>query len=302
MARLPAFAVDGAQVTGRLLRTVAYAATSGQDGIVTPESMKVVANGAGVRIAPGAAVAPTRYVASPAFGSYVMAADAAEDLAIPATGSGGGATRYIIARVDDPEYGGQGDPTGTYWRYLMVSSITNLAYPFVPLARINQPASTTTITDAMIVDLRQVATPRRRRLTYDVAVTTAVNLTSPTYTDFPSGGGLDALVPIPYWATQMIVRVDLLDVLHSVGATDGGLLLRLGSVDGAQARRFDEIWSGSTTRKDYTIVDTIDIPAPLRGTTASLRTRGRRNAGAGYLRMDANSQVVYDVDMIEAPA
>lgn len=303
MARLPAFAVDGALATGRLLRTVAYAATSGQTGIVTPDSMKVTASGAGVSIAAGAAVAATRYVSSPAFNSYVVTADSGESLAIPATGSGGGATRYIIARVDDPEYGGQGDPTKVFWRYDQVASITALAYPFVPLARINQPASTTTITDAMITDLREIATPRTKRYTETVNVTIPANLTSSTYVRFPHENLLE--VDVPEWATKLIVRADIVETLHSVGNVDGWMVLRLGGADGemdSDARRYDEVWSGSDARRDHTIIGTLDVPASARGGMRGLQVRGRRVAGSGYLRCDAYTQVLYDIQFLEAPA
>lgn len=302
MTRLPAFAVDGAWATGRLLRTVAYAATSGQVGVVTPSSMKVVASGAAVSIAPGAAVAPTRYTASPSYNSYVLTADAAESLAIPATGSGGGATRYIIARVDDPEFGGQGDPSGVFWRYVQVSSITNLAYPFVPLAKISQPASTTTITDAMITDLRQVATPRRKRDTYTMPVTGTQDLNSSQYVDFPSSGNINVMVPT--WATKAIVRCDLLELLVSGGASDGHLTLLLsGQPAYSSERRYDvEIGSGGGSRIDQTIVSGFTIPTSYLGTERLLRVRGRRLNGSGILRADAYSQVVWDVEFIEEAA
>lgn len=301
MARLPVFAAEGAWATGRNLRSVAYAATSGQTGVVTPDSMKVTSNGAGVSIAPGAAVAATRYVASPAFNSYVMSADSAETLAIPATGSGGGATRFIIARADDPEYGGQGDPEGIFWRYEQVGSITNLAYPFVPLAQINQPASTTTITNAMITDLRQIATPRRRRDTTDKLVTGSQDLTSSTFVDFPNAGTIAVFVPD--WATKAIVRCDLLELMVRNANSDGNMTLMLGNQPAySSERRYDVLYGGATERIDQTIVSGFTITDAMRGTNQNLRVRARRIGGSGVLRADAFTQVVWDVEFIEAPA
>ena len=207
--RLPAFAIQDAEINGAILRTVAYVASSGVPGVVTPDAMKVTAAGSSVSIAPGAATIPTRYASSPSFNAYVAASTAPESLAIPATGSGGGATRYIIARIDDPEYGGQGDVEGVYWRFEQVSSITNLPYPFVALARINQPASTVAITDAMIVDLRVVSTPRRVRDARDLLATGSQDLTSTTFVDFPVGTAL------------VLVGVTTLDFLDSEGARPG---------------------------------------------------------------------------------
>lgn len=302
MSRLPAFAVDGAEVTGRLLRTVAYAATSGQTGVVTPESMKVTGNGAAVSIAPGAAVAATRYVSSPAYNSYVLVSDSTATVSIPATGAGSGAVRYIIARADDPEYGGQGDPSEIFWRYEQVGSVTNLPYPFVPLARINQPPSTTTITNAMITDLRSVATPRRTRDTYERKPAAVMSLTSATYVDFPQLVAVDVLVP--EWATKALIRVDMLDIIHTIGNVDGNLTIQLGSGAQAQARhsqrRYDKVWAGATSRHDLTIVAAYDIPLATRGTTQRIKVQGTRLNGGGALRADTNSQLVYDIEFMES--
>lgn len=301
MARLPAFAIDDAMVTGRTLRTVAYMGTSGQTGVGTPESMKVTANGASVSIAPGAAVAATRYVSSPSYNSYVLVSDSVASVSIPATGSGNGAVRYIIARADDPEFGGQGDPSEIFWHYEQVASITNLPFPFVPLARINQPASTTSITNAMITDLRTIATPRRVRDTADFVVTSAMNLTSAEYVDFPPGA--TAQLAVPTWATRAVVRADLLEAMTQTGHTDGQMVLMLGNQPAySGARRFDEVWGGATARTDHTVVANFNITPAMRGTTQPLRIRARKMGGAGHLRADTYTQVVYDYEFIEAPA
>lgn len=301
MARLPAFAVEGAMATGRLLRTVAYAATAGQTGIISPDSWKVTANGAAVQIAAGSAVAATRYVSSPSYNSYVLVSDSAESVSIPATGSGSGATRYIIARVDDPEHGGQADPTKTYWSFAQVGSITALPYPFVPLAKITQPASTSTITQAMIEDLRSIAVPRRRRELELVKCAAVTNLTSSTYIDYPSDGGVT--VDVPLWATRAIVKSDLLEVLLAGGNSDGHLTMTLGNQPAyTTERRYDEVYGGSTSRIDLAVASSFQITPEMRGTSQRLRLRGRRSGGSGNLRADSYTQVVWDYEFIEAPA
>lgn len=298
MSRLPAFAVDGAWATGQTLRTVAYAATSGQVGVIAPDAMRVTPNGSAVNIGPGAAVAPTRYVSSPSFNSYILTSTSTEQVSIPATGSGGGATRYIIARVDDPEFGGQGDPYAIFWRYEMVSSITNLAYPFVPLAKIVQPASTTTITSGMITDLRQVANPRRRRDTYERNVEGHRDLTSQTFVDWPPESSID--IYVPEWATRAIVRCDLLEIMLRDANADGRFVLMLGGQPAYTGeRRWDEVWKGTTERTDATIVSSFTITDDMRDKTWPLRIRARRLNGTGYLRADGHTQVIYDVEFIE---
>lgn len=302
MTLLPAFAVEGAQASGAMLRTVSYAGTAGQTGIVNPGSFKVTASGGSVKVAPGAAVAATRYAGSPSYNSYTMMSTSVETIPIPATGSGGGATRYIIARIDDPEHGGQVDETGIFWRLEQVGSITGLAFPFVPLAKIVQPASTATITNAMIEDLRKVAVPRRDRFPVTIENAAVQNLTSSTYVDWPSSSNIS--VAIPEWASEAIVRCDILEALHTNSAnTDGKMTLMLGSQPAyTSERRYDAVWAGSTSRTDHTIVSAFQIPEDMRGTTQPLRVRGRRLNGTGYLRADTYTQVVYDIEFLERPA
>lgn len=305
MALLPAYAVDGGRVPARMLRTVAWAATSGANGIVQPGDLKVVplaTPGAGVQIMPGGALLTMRYTAATPQQTYAVVNDAAETLAIPATGSGSGRTDYIILRVDDPEFGGQQPPdplTATYARFERVSSITNLPYPHVVLARIQIPASTATITAGMIFDLRRVAVPRRERSLRLLNVTDPLNLTSSSFINWPSESAIQ--VRIPEWATHAQIRADVLEALHTGNAdTDGELVLMLGSIPAyTDARRFDEVWSGSTARVDEPVVSLFEIPENVRGTTQNLRVRARRLNGSGYLRADAYTQVVYDIEFTE---
>jgi len=317
MTRLPAFAVDGALASGRLLRTVAYASTSGMAGIVTPESMKVTANGAAVSIGPGAAVIPTRYVASPAYNSYVVTADASESLAIPATGSGGGATRYIIARIDDPEYGGQGDAQGIFWRYEQVSSITNLAYPFIALARINQPASTTTITAGMITDLRQVATPRvkpeLRVLNLPVGVTDRLTNTTP----YPGGqtfpqAATDAWGPIdiPTWATRVKIVMTWSSLKVPPGNVTGHLWVQIGlNTDPdkivTQASAYDTLGLSQYSRDTIVHADEVLLPPAVRGTSKRFYPRGAvssASAGSPQLEVASTTAMILQLEFLETPA
>lgn len=303
MTRLPAFAVEGALATGQMLRTASYIGSGGQTGIVDPGSFKVTAAGASVSVAPGAAVAATRYAGSPSFNSYVMVSTGVETIPIPATGSGGGATRYIIARLDDPEHGGQVDEAGIYWRLEQVGSITGLPYPFVPLAKITQPASTSTITNAMITDLREVAVPRRKRDTHENFVAAANDLTSGSFIDWPLASSAVTWLTIPEWATKAIVRCDLLETMLRNANADGEFVLMFGSQPSySGARRWDEVWKGATERSDHTIVSSFQIPQAMRGTSQPLRIRARRLNGTGALRADTYTQVIYDVEFIEEAA
>lgn len=304
MALLPAFAVDGGRVPASMLRMTAWVATSGASGVVTPEDFKVQAlptPGGAVSINAGGAVIPTRYGNSTTQQSYAVANDQAFNLTIPAAGAAG-RTEYVIIKINDPQYTGQtpSDPlTNTYCEVLTVASLPT-TYPYLALAKIVLPANTATVTNAMITDMRSLAMPRRQRDTVDTLVTSGhQNLTTSGFMDFPTESKIS--VQVPSWATKAIIRCDLLDAYTVVGPVDGRFVLMLGAQPAYSAeRRYDEIWTGSSQRKDYTIVAAFNIPESYRGTSRNLSIRGRRTAGTGNIRADNNTQVVYDIEFLES--
>lgn len=305
MALLPAYAVDGGRVPAQMLRMVAWAATNGANGVVQAEDLKVVplaTPGGAVQIMPGGALLTMRFPGTSQQQTYAVVNDAATTLTIPATGSGSGRTDYVIVRIDDPNFGGQTPPdplTALYCEFARVTSVTNLPYPHVVLARIDIPASTGTITAGMITDMRKVAIPRRERMQRFANASGTQDVTSSTFIDWPTQANIQ--VEIPSWATKALVRADVLEALHTGNAnTDGEFVLMLGSQPAyTDARRYDEVWSGSTARVDEPIAAAFNIPASMRGTTANLRIRARRLNGSGYLRADAYTQVIYDIEFLE---
>lgn len=302
MALLPALAVDGARVPGSMLRMFAWVATSGAAGVVTPEDFKVSAlptPGGAVSINAGGAVIPTRFGNATKQQSYIVANDQAFNLTVPAAGAAG-RTDYVIVTISDPEYTGQvpTDPLDAlYCEVVRVSSLP-AGVPYLALARINMPANTATITDAMITDMREVAVPRRQRDTLERVVTSPQNLTGTTYVDFPSQSSIQ--VSIPEWASKAIIRCDLLETITQTNNVDGEMVLMLGNQPAyTNARRFDEVWAGSTARQDHTIVASFTIPQAMRGTSQPLRIRARKIGGSGLLRADTYTQVIYDVEFLE---
>ena len=98
----------------------------------------------------------------------------------------------IVARIDDPTYqGGSFDPaTFEAARFEVISGVPSdqkdvsglgLSYPAIPLARLNVPPSTGTITAAMITDLRKVALPRveRHLFTHNLSIEETDQISGP---------------------------------------------------------------------------------------------------------------------------
>lgn len=300
---VPWFIGGGAEHSPAVARMLAYSATNGATGVNAVGDLKVTAlptPGASVRIAPGGACMENRY---PGGGqqSYVVRNASATDVAVSATGSSGGATRYLILRIDDPEFGGAvpaNVKTGPYVRAVLVTSITNLAYPFVPLAKITQPANTATITQAMITDLREVANPRSYRRLFLSPVTAAKDLSASTMTAWP---GPTASVDIPSWATYANILGQVIGASQSTGPVYGESALRFNGVQGP-ASPYD-INTGSSVmdgaRAHPLVMKWEGNVSAVAGTTKVLDIFARKGGGAGTLRADTNTQVMLDVEFTE---
>lgn len=316
MTFLPAFAVDGGRIPAQMLRMVAWVATSGATGIVSPNDLRVQAlptPAGSVNILPGGAIIATKFTNSSQTQSYAVANDAAVSFDITATGSGSGRTDYLIVRIDDPQYAGQvpSNPLDAlYCRPVVVSSIDNLTYPFVPLAKIVLPASTATVTNAMITDLRKVANPRTLDVLRPIPVITGdtgLVLNNKTTGEwFPNNPGPQA-IDIPTWATRAQIECEWLFVQHTGGNENGKCWVEYGPfVSGSRMERstqqfaWDAGGNDETRRTNWKVADDVYIPANYRGTTQSFVPEASRSSvSVGTTQMDAYSGMCMRVRFLE---
>lgn len=307
MALLPAYAIDGGRVPASMLRMVAWVATGGASGIVTPTDLKVTAlttPGGAVSIAPGGAIIPTRFGNSTKQQSYAVANDQAFNVSIPAAGASG-RTDYVILRISDPQYAGQAPANPEEALYCEVVTVSSLptSYPYVPLAKIVLPSNTATITNAMITDLRKVAVPRRSRHLFAYNLTGAdqdVLAGTETWPD------LVHYVDIPEWAVKAHIVATFAQITVPTGTNQQGWLSARLSGGGmgisTAPTRFDGSAPASRTRQTYVTADDIDIPPQMRGyANGELRTRAQVTAGTGTgaLKFDAGSAVIIDIEFYE---
>ena len=314
MALTPAYAVDGGRVPAQMLRMMAWAATGGGNGIVRPGDLKVTAlatPGGSVNIGAGGALAVTRYSGASGAQTYAAYNDATAALAIPATGSGAGRTDYIILRVDDWHFDGSQAPAdplaALYCSFQRVSALPT-TYPYVPLAKITIPASTGTITNAMITDLRVMARPRRQRvlLATPTIASGTETLSSTSREYFPNQGG-QKLVDIPDWATRVAIRADWIQVVMAAGNVQGAVWVGFGDWDGTkfevetQTFGFDNVQAANASRATVTAADELVIPAKYRGrSNVTFQMWARRNGtGNVGLKIDQWSGACLDLEFKE---
>ncbi|MEV0267725.1 hypothetical protein AB0H43_03035 [Hamadaea sp. NPDC050747] len=316
---VPWFVGGGAQHSPEVARLLAYSAMRGNEGIVGSGDLAVKAlavPGASVRVLPGACSIINRASG----GNYQVYAGrliSEDTVPIAATGSGSGRSDLVVARVEDPWLAGEPwpdpvDPTvGPYIFTRVISGVPSttktvtelgLGYSAIPLARIDIPASTGTITAGMIVDLRKVANPRRERSVFTVNPGATNTLTSTAFTAWPSAASWS--VAVPSWATKAIVRASIGGVNMAVGIAHGEIRVSLGTVT-TQGTGYDEtVPTGAVLdRKFWRCADTVTIPSAMQGTTQTLRIEGYRASGAtASVAADTASSCEIDIEFIEVAA
>lgn len=283
------WAIDGVEVPAAVARAVAYASSGGAEGVVEPEGLKVApldVPSTQVRVLPGAALVRNRY-AGGSLQTYAVLEQIQQSLPVVATGSAGGRSDLVIVRVTDPEFG-SGDAGSSFEIVQGVPGTagaeyaTTLGYPAVALARIDLPASTATITDDMITDLRKVAIPRREtvQFMYDAPDDRRFRTGTTEYDGWPLQGsdslGLWDTVEIPEWATYYQCVVTYTGV-KSAGDTYGNVRLQVGSGTTLQI-----VGAFNTTNQSSSeVISSIQaankgtVPASMRGTTQEMRLQGR---------------------------
>ena len=313
MTLSPAWAVDGGRVPASVARMLAWAATNGSNGVVQATDLAVTAlpvpDGA-VNVAPGGALMVNRFGGRAQAQTYVTANDATIQVTIPPTSSTP-RTDYLILRVDDWHFDSSQQPENpldaTYCSLQRVTSLTGIAYPYVPLAKITIPASTGTITPAMITDLRQVANPRTKRvlrpnaLIWSEKETLTVSTAQGEY--WPNKGGTQEVF-IPEWATRVKIRADWLAVLFPQGDVQGRVWVSFGDWDGktwgkaSQDFAFDNASNANASRTNIAMVDEMPVPANLRGRTVHFQAWAKKLSKVGPI-IDGISGFVLDLTFEE---
>jgi hypothetical protein len=303
--------VNGATHSAQQFRMLVRDLANGAEGITQGDDLKVSQRstpGGGVLVGDGSAVVRGR--ANPFQGSYAACNIGAVDVPIAATGSGSGRSDMVILRIEDPEYEGSLNPATDEIAYFqIISGVSSSATTIpdgrtgIPLARIDIPASTSTITNAMITDLRKVANPRRARTVATQSPTALSNAIggSTSYSYFSTAAGWN--VAVPDWATKAIVKVDISPVRYDLGNFFGQVSATFGSSLSVQPTFLDDNQGSTPRRIPAIIADTLTLPSAYRGTTQLLRVRasGLTSGQSGRIYVDGGTTLVMDVQFEEAP-
>lgn len=308
-------ATTGAMHTAQQFRMMIRDLSRANEGITEGDHLKVTAlatPGGGVQIADGSAVIIGRV--SSVQGSY-SAYNIGIDTSVTIAPTGGSSrSDMVILRVEDPEYEGTRDPeTDPIVFFEVVSNVSSTAttvpsgYSAIPLARIDIPASTATITNSMIKDLRKVANPRRDRILYPYYAQdplVEISGTSETWKTHPNL--TMATIAVPSWATTAKIVFTISGIRLADGNVWGNFRFMLGSIEAAQYVGIDDNQGTAARRNTVQMVETIDLTttagAAMRGTNQPFYSRMRtRSSNAGKIGVDATTTFNIDVEFTEGP-
>lgn len=325
LERVPWFTGGGAAHSVEVARVLAHAATSGARGIVEYSDLQcraLTVPGNKVRIAPGVAVMPNWYPGGPSQ-SYIGRNASETQITIPPTDSSGPRSWLLMQRVGDPQYPGTAVPSDPndfdYQQFVLISCSSTATdvtgadrlFPSVPIARITMPASTSTVQQAYIADLREMANPRRRRDLNTLNLTVAEKLASSAFEgeQWPNAAGW--YMEIPEWASEVRIRADWGMVGMPNATQNVGLLwAQIGTEADADristnATAYDTPFGGGV-RASLLVADTLTIPASMKGTTRYFNLRGRvttliPNTDAARIFADTYTSIVLDCEFLESP-
>ncbi|MFI0929632.1 hypothetical protein ACH4TP_37775 [Streptomyces sp. NPDC021012] len=302
--------VNGATHSAQQFRLLVADLARDNEGITRGTDLKVTqlgTPGGAVQVATGTAVVRGRVNAFQ--GTYACANTSTSNVSIAPT-AGTGRSDMLILRVEDPDYEGSINPTtGEVAYFQVISNVSSSATAIpdgrtgIPLARIDIPASTATITDAMIVDIRQIANPRRERTLLPVqspaSASTALGA-STTYNYFSTAPGWN--VAVPAWASKAIIDVRASSLRLTVANFYGGFRATFGASLTLQSVTIDDNQGTGTRRVPSECADTLTIPSSYRGTTQLLRAQAAGYSGnAGRIDVDASTTFIADIEFFEAP-
>lgn len=290
---IPMMVEGGAKHPAALMRKTIYAAVGGNDGIIRGTDLEVrelAVPGTKIRVFPGSAT--IRNKANNAVNELYLGSMSIEDqINIAATSASGPRSDMICARVENPFIDGEPwpDPSnpavGPYIKTIVISNVANNAVvppigngnALLPLARIDIPASTGTILQAYITDLRYMANVLQQstKLWLPVPGQHTMPITQNTYITWPNPPMNGQTVRIPEWATKVIIDGTVTVVQTGPGNAMGDIRAGIGTLRTA-AMRYDYATPvGQADRQNLKFGGSFAIPANYRGTTQSFVTEAR---------------------------
>lgn len=310
--------VAGGEHSAEVGRLLAHAATAGGEGIVGVADCRVTESAipdGNIHITPGA-VGVLNQFAGGGQQSYLLRNVGDEVEAVTPQGSSGSRYDLVCVIVEDPQYPGQPDPVsivdGPYLRTVIYEDVpantrrlaqVDANQSGYALARILMPASTGTVTQGNITDLRDLLIPRvvqyKRMLNVDSGTQTlGADAIRPTGAEWP--------IFVPDWARFVQLEASWSGLLAYDGGADGGTATGNGSVVLGSLVTASALWAanavgpGRVTREQHMAADEIAVPLAMRGTSQDLEAHLSKTGGTGMtVKCEAGTTVVVTATFYE---
>ncbi|MEU9699557.1 hypothetical protein [Streptomyces sp. NPDC047981] len=315
---VPWFTEGGAEHSSEIARVLAYAAFGGAEGIIGAGDLQVralAAPAAAVNVLPGACAILNR-AAGGAYQAYAARLPSADQVPVAATGVSS-RSDLVIARIENPNSAGEtwplpSDPKiGPYIHTRIVSNVPPTTTSIrqvrpgdsaITLARIDIPANTSTITQGMVKDLREMGNPRSRRRLYTASPAGDQNWAGNSvgqWVAWPPAAHWS--VEVPLWATKARIVLTLAGVQALRSGVWGASAWKLGTRQG-QSVQFDTGTTDGSERLHLISADTVTLPAEFRGTVQHLNGMiSLDDNNPGTLQADVVTTCIADIEWVEDP-
>lgn len=299
----------GAEHSAEIARSIPYMVSGPYNDLGSPGSFKVQAQDTPdntVKVMPGTASIHDTH-SSNSQGAYVVREAVANSVTIAPTTSAGGRSDLIILKINDPTQrtfanapGGVAQPGFLFWELAVVSGVPNTTtaswtsnglYPALVLARIDIPASTATIQNSMIVDLRAKGLAKTETKVFVQYPTAVTHLSISTFDNWPHPWGI--WLDIPEWCTNMVV-ISSMSGLNFSGTvwSDGQIRATLAGQAHPELTLFSH---DAKQRFSHVHPTEWAVPESMRGTRQVYCLQGKKNGGNGSFYCEPYTSVVHQV-------
>lgn len=321
MAALVPWVIGGSKHSANLFRRTLQQWRGARSGVDRPGDFKVQAlsvPGPGFRVAPGGGVAQSRDTAASARESYGPIIDSQLVVdSVPGTGSSGARRDLVILEITDPGmqsvvYPAPSSPAGwqdgsNFVRITVIPNVDSLVpvaqrpvksldqitagqyanVTGITLAAINWPASTATITNAMIEDLRVTSTEVLSVAQMTLDLVDGDRQTLSNSTAYPGGQTWPAAaetawgeIPIPADATHVLIRMTWSQFAVK-GNANGSVWVQMGGYvhpdnQKTKARAFNSAAVSNDEQRQMVVAwGELKVPKSMRGTAQKFYPRGQ---------------------------
>lgn len=294
MTFLPVSVIDGARTHAESMRRISYSAVGGNSGVALPDALKVsplATPGGSVLVGPGSASIVSTYPGASGQ-AYSVHNDSTVQIPVPANTGGSPATRAVVVSIRDPQYPGMPTPSNpeddTYLDVQVRTSVPT-DRPYLVLATITLPGSTSTVTAAMIRDDRRLAAPKEQTVK---AVSFPSSNVTMSKTSYQTWAGVAQTIRIPEWATYILAEADVNGVEYT-GTDTGNSGVRM-AMNASPDLQNGIVGSKGKSRQSVFVVGRWTLTSGA-GTDATFAVQAYQTGGAGAFELDYQSQVLLTV-------